>query len=545
MRRALLIVSALSSIGRAQTCQITSPLPMPVTIQGCTFSGSLPNNSTSYIQNTLTPTTTSQQFSVQNASATASETLGYLAGTQCLHEVNGAVLGTGADCISGSGSGGGIVSPATFTWVNNFGIVGTTLTFSAFNATTTSATVTGSGGLNSTYGVQGGSFTTSTSGTYGFTGVSNALAYSASFGTQILASDGGAYFYVTPGFVNYNSAGINMTNAGTPEWIWAAPTASGKLSFTNGNQSTGAGFDVTTDGVLKIRNRAQTADAAITGSTMSFTAFQTSPTSATVTGVNGLSVPYTISVGTLTANSSSSNFIQISGLPNAPNLFSGIWLGQSSPDSSNFLLLGGATQSFMNAPSGGDIELRIANTSHLNVSASGVSINGPSNVNPPNPLTIFNSGGTAQQVVVTNSSTSFMGSAGLAIVAASPSGTYETIFGTSTTQNVAISTNGFVSSNGPATNVTSCGATPNGSVVGDDKAGVITVGGTAPTACTLNFSTVHTGCTMVCNVTDNSLTISADISSLTTSALTLGFGVGGLAGGNVYYNCTGYGPTCR
>ena len=126
------------------------------------------------------------------------------------------------------------------------------------------------------------------------------------------------------------------------------------------------------------------------------------------------------------------------------------------------------------------------------------------------------------------------------------SGSYEASFSTITSVfNLAISTNGFVSTFGPSPTISSCGTTPNGSVVGDDSAGVITVGGTAPTACTLTFAVVHTGCTMVCNVNDNSLTITADISSLTTSALTLGFGVGGLAGGSVWYHCQGYGSTCK
>lgn len=124
--------------------------------------------------------------------------------------------------------------------------------------------------------------------------------------------------------------------------------------------------------------------------------------------------------------------------------------------------------------------------------------------------------------------------------------TYEITLGTTTSaQNIAISTNGFVTSFGPTPTVSSCGSSPNGSVVGDDSAGVITVGGSAPTACTLTFAVNHVGCNMVCTITDNSLTISDDISSLTTSALTLGFGVGGLAGGTVYYQCHGYGLNCK
>lgn len=67
--------------------------------------------------------------------------------TQCLHaDTNGNVTGTGSDCGSGGG-GSGIVSPGTFTWVNNQGIIVSTFQATAFNSSTTSMTVTGSGGF--------------------------------------------------------------------------------------------------------------------------------------------------------------------------------------------------------------------------------------------------------------------------------------------------------------------------------------------------------------------------------------------------------------
>ena len=97
----------------ANQCQITSPLPMPVLLTGCTYSGSLPSNSTSYIQNTLSPSTTTQAFSVQTSSTSDGEYLSYITGTQCLEEVNGKTVGTGAAC--GSGSGGGVWGSITGT----------------------------------------------------------------------------------------------------------------------------------------------------------------------------------------------------------------------------------------------------------------------------------------------------------------------------------------------------------------------------------------------------------------------------------------------
>src|SRR5579862_4545464 len=115
MKRFILLIGLLNSPLLAEQCQITSPLPVPVTINGCTFSSSLPNNSTSYIQNTLSPATTTQMFSVQTSSISKSETLGFLGGTQCLQEVNGLVSGTGAACGSGGGGGGGGVTLSSFT----------------------------------------------------------------------------------------------------------------------------------------------------------------------------------------------------------------------------------------------------------------------------------------------------------------------------------------------------------------------------------------------------------------------------------------------
>lgn len=98
-----ILLLMVSGFAWSEQCQITSPLPVPVLLTGCTYSGTLPSNSTSYIQNTLTPTTTTQLESVQTSSITKSEYLGYLSGTQCLQETNGLVSGTGVACGSGSG----------------------------------------------------------------------------------------------------------------------------------------------------------------------------------------------------------------------------------------------------------------------------------------------------------------------------------------------------------------------------------------------------------------------------------------------------------
>jgi hypothetical protein len=123
----------LCTAGWTEQCQITSPLPVPVLLSGCTYSGSLPSNSTSYIQNTLSPTTTSQTFTVANATVTTNLNVGYLAPSQCLQtDANSNVTTSGSACGSGGGGGSsGIVSPGTFTWINNFGIGVSTIVVSS------------------------------------------------------------------------------------------------------------------------------------------------------------------------------------------------------------------------------------------------------------------------------------------------------------------------------------------------------------------------------------------------------------------------------
>lgn len=91
-----------------------------------------------------------------------------------------------------------------------------------------------------------------------------------------------------------------------------------------------------------------------------------------------------------------------------------------------------------------------------------------------------------------------------------------------------------VGSNGTPT-TTSCG-TGNGSVVGTDAAGVITLGTVAVTACTLSFSATLSY-TPVCTAVTGSAASVAFITSVSTSALVLGLTVT-LPGGTVYYNCT-------
>jgi hypothetical protein len=98
-----------------------------------------------------------------------------------------------------------------------------------------------------------------------------------------------------------------------------------------------------------------------------------------------------------------------------------------------------------------------------------------------------------------------------------------------------IDSKGHLVSGGPTPSVSSCG-TGSPTVTGTDDQGTITLGGTAPTACTLTFSQARTN-NYSCQVGDNSLTIASDVSATSTTAVTFGLGVGGLAGGNLFYHC--------
>lgn len=107
--------------------------------------------------------------------------------------------------------------------------------------------------------------------------------------------------------------------------------------------------------------------------------------------------------------------------------------------------------------------------------------------------------------------------------------------GTSTTSTNALYVNGhqgFALSN---VTTTSCGTLP--SVSGSDNAGVITVGSGVQTSCTLSFATKWT-VAPVCTESDNSVAVTGDISSVTTSSVTFSFSAS-LGSGLIYYTCMG------
>lgn len=90
-----------------------------------------------------------------------------------------------------------------------------------------------------------------------------------------------------------------------------------------------------------------------------------------------------------------------------------------------------------------------------------------------------------------------------------------------------------VGSDGTPGTPTSCGTSP--SVSGTDMAGTITVGTGVVTACTLPFSSTL-AVAPKCQVTSNSLTVTASITSISTSSLVIGLSAT-LPGGLITYFC--------
>lgn len=122
------------------------------------------------------------------------------------------------------------------------------------------------------------------------------------------------------------------------------------------------------------------------------------------------------------------------------------------------------------------------------------------------------------------------------------SNTYEATFSTGTgTFHVAVSTAGHFVTFGMSPSVVSCGSSPG--IVGDDNQGTITIGSGSTTACTLNFAQTW-GTTPICTITDNSVTVAGDISSISATSVTFGFSAS-LGGGTVWYKCGCSGKACR
>lgn len=151
MKKLLFMLLACTGWSSAEIVQITSPIPMPVSLVGILItSGSIPPGSPYYIQNTLSPSTTTQMFSVMTATITSSLTLPFLTAGQCTTtDATGLVINT--PCGGGGASSLGVnfngVSVTSPTAQINFTGPGVYVTQNGSTATVTiSSWPAGSGG---------------------------------------------------------------------------------------------------------------------------------------------------------------------------------------------------------------------------------------------------------------------------------------------------------------------------------------------------------------------------------------------------------------
>jgi hypothetical protein len=242
------IVFLASRIAHEQQCQITSPLPIPITIQGCTYNSNLPGGSTSYIQNASSlqiGATGYPDFLYVGSSATIPAlSVPTLTSGDCVQAgTNGLLTSASGACGSGSG-GGSSVYPATSTASFPFGLSASTVTVSTMTI--------GSVMLESSFDNTGGNpantllimplVDNSKSIRFLFSDTLNAM----SFDSQ---NDRIGFFTTTPSkkfYVNDNivSAGQLIGQSGL-----AVPTGDGSFSF-QGKVTLASGSAVVTNAIV-------------------------------------------------------------------------------------------------------------------------------------------------------------------------------------------------------------------------------------------------------------------------------------------------------
>jgi hypothetical protein len=263
----LSLIPLLGVAALADQCQITSPLPVPVSISGCSYSGNLPGGSTSYIQNTLSPTTTTQVFAVKEGSFSNTTdaiwmtngdiNLNGSAGTagQCLQSQGSASVPQWGSC--GSGGGGSPGTPLNSVQYNGA---------SSFAGSSLLTFYPSTGTLYNTYGIVAGSLT-----------VTNLTVSSNS-----VLSNGATFYYNGPWAVGGSigaSGGVLQSGGAGQVPTWAA------INLTNSNS---------VGGTLPAGNLPT--DVAYTDHSNTFTSSQT------ITASNGLGVTYNINVGSMTGS---------------------------------------------------------------------------------------------------------------------------------------------------------------------------------------------------------------------------------------------------
>lgn len=99
---------------------------------------------------------------------------------------------------------------------------------------------------------------------------------------------------------------------------------------------------------------------------------------------------------------------------------------------------------------------------------------------------------------------------------------------------LTVDSNGHLLAGGASTTVS--GGTSSLVYPSNDGAGTISVAGTALTSVTLTFAAAWSG-TPVCTESDNVLVTASDISSVSSTSVTFGFGTGGVSSATIWYRC--------
>lgn len=346
MKRAILCLLSLfcASSAWANTCQITSPLPLPVTLSGCTYSGSLPSDSTSYIQNTLSPSTTTQVYSVQTATVTNSATVSYLTGGRCVEtDSTGKLISASAACGSGGGGASTLAvttgTAAGFTTVAssptavlNFdsATFGVSLTGSATGFVTllpSSVTLLGQGVLTTSSATA--TYLQSSSATVTYLNVNQGLTAATAASTYLTQSSATAtylqsssatvtYLNVNQGLTAATAASTYLTQSSATATYLQSSSATATYCNVNGLNCTAGGDATGTTGALVITddshnhtsssisgvdisadtNLAVTYPVVLTNDTLSLNHTLTS--SLTVTNASGANVTYGLNIGSVT-----------------------------------------------------------------------------------------------------------------------------------------------------------------------------------------------------------------------------------------------------
>ena len=251
-------------------------------------------------------------------------------------------------------------------------------------------------------------------------------------------------------------------------------------------------------------------------------------TARTNLGLGNLATQNAPTTGIVTSNGST-----ISSVTNPLPIANGGTGTSTTPTSDNFLVSNGTTFDFRHLIAGTNMTLSTSSTSITLNASGGTAASGADKDVQFNNGTVF---GADTGLFTYNTSTKTLTLASTTSVLNIGSTTNN--FASGSLSNYALAVGGhIVTGSSTAATVSSCGSTPNATLIGNDTAGTITVGGGSVTSCKLSFGKAY-GATPVCLAYTNLTTITTAISSISTSSVTWAFSVS--VGSNfIYYHCIG------